>query len=125
MVKENAILKGDECGLMVLTLNSADCTPTCCGKEMEELVPKVEDTGNEKHRPVVTKVDGGIVVTCGEVAHPMEEAHHIEWLSAHDGEIGMWRVIYPGEKPEAFFPMEKTDILAYAYCNLHGLWINK
>ena len=125
MVEENSILKSDECGLMVLTLNAVDCMLICCGKEMQVLTPKCDDAGKEKHRPVITKVDGGILVNCGEVTHPMEEAHHIEWISVCDGDLQMWRSLHPGEKPEAFFPIDKTDIIAYEHCNLHGLWTNK
>jgi len=124
MVKEHSILKAD-CNLIVLTLNSSDCMPTCNGKEMQVLTPKVDDAGKEKHKPVITKVDGGILVTCGEIAHPMEEGHHIEWISVQDGDLHMCRAVYPGEKAEAFFPIDKTDVTAYEHCNLHGLWSNK
>lgn len=124
MIKEHSILKAD-CNLTVLTLNSSDCIPTCNGKEMEILTPNTVEASIEKHKPVITKTAGGILVICGEAPHPMEEGHHIEWISVHDGNLYMCRAIYPGEKAEAFFPIDKTDVTAYAFCDLHGLWSNK
>jgi superoxide reductase len=124
MGKEYTFLKAD-CNLIVCTLNSSDCIPTCNGKEMEVLSPNIVDASIEKHKPVVTKAAGGILVSCGEVPHPMEEKHHIEWLSVHDGNLQMFHVLHPGEKPEVFFPIDKADVTAYAYCDLHGLWKNK
>ena len=79
MVKEKTILKAD-CNLIVCTLNSSDCIPICNGKEMEVLTPKVDDAGKEKHKPVITKTNGGIIVSCGEISHVngRKPSYHID-----------------------------------------------
>ena len=49
--------------------------------ELKELKAFEIDGAKEKHVPVV-KCDGNLVeVTVGEVAHPMQDVHFIEWIS--------------------------------------------
>ena len=47
---------------------------------MQLLVENTVDAAKEKHVPVIEKVDGGVKVKVGDVAHPMEEKHYIEWI---------------------------------------------
>ena len=80
------------------------------------------DWKQEKHVPVIEKVDGGIKVKVGEVAHPMEEKHYIEWIEIiADGKADR-QFLKPGEAPEAVFKVEAKSVTAREYCNLHGLW---
>ena len=94
---------------------------------MNELTPNSVEATTEKHIPVV-EIDGNIAkVTVGSTLHPMEEAHYIEWIYLETS-IGIKRVkLNPKEEPIASFALleEETVISAYAYCNLHGLWIKE
>lgn len=115
------------CGNLIEMINDSGVTPICCGTDMNELTPNSVEAATEKHIPVV-EIDGSIAkVTVGSTLHPMEEAHYIEWIYLETS-IGIKRVkLRPGEEPIANFALleEETVISAYAYCNLHGLWIKE
>ena len=49
------------CGNLVEVLRDSSAAMTCCGKEMETLVPNTTDAAGEKHVPAVC-LDEGIVV---------------------------------------------------------------
>ena len=80
------------------------------------------DAAQEKHVPVVEKVDGGFKVTVGSVAHPMEDSHYIEWIEVIAGDKIYRQFLNPGDTPEAFFAIDADTVKAREYCNLHGLW---
>lgn len=115
------------CGNLIEMINESGVTPICCGTDMNELTPNSVEATTEKHIPVV-EIDGNIAkVTVGSTLHPMEEAHYIEWIYLETS-IGIKRVkLNPKEEPIASFALleEETVISAYAYCNLHGLWIKE
>ena len=115
------------CGNLIEMINYSGVTPICCGTDMNELTPNSVEAATEKHIPVV-EIDGNIAkVTVGSTLHPMEEAHYIEWIYLETS-IGIKRVkLNPKEEPIASFALleEETVISAYAYCNLHGLWIKE
>mgnify|MGYP005764839973 FL=1 len=115
------------CGNLIEMINDSGVTPICCGTDMNELTPNSVEAATEKHIPVV-EIDGSIAkVTVGSTLHPMEEAHYIEWIYLETS-IGIKRVkLNPKEEPIASFALleEETVISAYAYCNLHGLWIKE
>jgi superoxide reductase len=94
----------------------------CCGEPMVQLVENTVDAAKEKHVPVIEKVDGGVKVKVGDVPHPMEEKHYIEWIEIIvDGKADR-QFLNPGEAPEAVFKVESENVTAREYCNLHGLW---
>ena len=65
---------------MVLKLNAKGCSPSCCGEPMKEIEAGTTDAAREKHVPAVT-VDGDTVtVQVGSVAHPMMDAHYIQFI---------------------------------------------
>ena len=107
----------ESCGLIAATLNEKAIPG------LKELVPNTVEASGEKHKPVV-KVEGDkVTVSVGSVAHPMVEEHWIEWVWLQTNKGGQYKVIRPGEAPEAVFQLEReTPVAAYAYCNLHGLW---
>lgn len=115
------------CGNLIEMINESGVTPICCGTDMNELTPNSVEAATEKHIPVV-EIDGNIArVTVGSTLHPMEEAHYIEWIYLETS-IGIKRVkLNPKEEPIASFALleEETVVSAYAYCNLHGLWIKE
>lgn len=107
-----------------MLINGGDAL-TCCGEKMELLENKTEDVGNEKHVPIIEKMENGIKIKIGSIAHPMEEKHHIEWIEAvWDGRTYI-KFLNPGDKPEAEFNIPTMEVLARESCNLHGLWKSK
>lgn len=80
------------------------------------------DAAREKHVPVIHKTATGYKVVVGEVAHPMIEAHYIEWIElVADGKVYR-RYLEPGQAPEAEFCIQADKVTAREYCNLHGHW---
>ncbi len=122
MAEQKRIYKCNVCGNIVEVLHGGKGELICCGKPMELLVEKREDTGKEKHLPVIETIDSGIRVKVGSVPHPMEEKHYIEWIEVRIGERSYRRFLKPGEKPEAEFGIKGERVEAREYCNLHGLW---
>ncbi len=99
----------------------------CCLQNMTELIPGTSDGAKEKHVPVC-KIDGNsVTITVGSVDHPMEGQHYIEWIAIKTANGVQRKVLKPGEKPCATFALTDDDTFeaAYAYCNLHGLWMHE
>ncbi|EKE15516.1 MAG: hypothetical protein ACD_11C00146G0003 [uncultured bacterium] len=122
--EKNQIFRCNVCGNIVETLNVGGAEIICCDQPMELLVAKTMDQGTEKHTPVVEKMCGGVLVKIGEVPHPMEEKHYIQWIEviAKNGK-SCRKYLSPGDAPEAKFEIEESEILeAREYCNIHGLW---
>ncbi len=94
----------------------------CCNQPMNLQTENTEDAATEKHVPVVEKVEDGIKVVVGEVEHPMDEVHYIEWIEIIVGDEVQKVFLKPGDKPEATFKGESDEVVVRAYCNLHGLW---
>ncbi|ODS37694.1 MAG: desulfoferrodoxin [Candidatus Altiarchaeales archaeon WOR_SM1_86-2] len=118
----NEIYRCNICGNIVEVLHAGVGKLVCCGQPMELLEEKTEDAGQEKHVPVIEKTDAGVKVKVGEVPHPMEEDHYIEWVEViADGRVYR-RFLKPGDKPEAEFGIKAGRIEAREYCNVHGLW---
>ena len=91
------------------------------------LEPNTVDAATEKHVPAVElQRDGRVIhVQVGEVEHPMEEAHYIEWVALETEDRLEVHHFKPGQKPVTFFPVVAKSGTVYAYCNLHGLWSAK
>ena len=112
------------CGNLIEMINDSGVTPICCGEDMNVLTANTTEAATEKHIPVVNISDNIVKVTVGEVLHPMEEAHYIEWIYLETTEGIKRKKLQPNDNPIAEFALldgEKV-INAYAYCNLHSLW---
>ena len=111
------------CGNEVTLTKAGGGELVCCGQPMVLLAENTVDAALEKHVPVVEKVADGFSVKVGEVPHPMEEKHYIEWveLITSDGRLYR-RWLCPGEAPEATFNVKADQVTAREYCNLHGHW---
>ena len=96
------------CGNVIHKLVDSKVPVVCCGEQMQELIPNTVDASNEKHVPVVTRLDDcSIKVEVGSVAHPMLPEHFIAFK----------------DKPEAVIcTCNGKPKAVYEYCNLHGLW---
>ena len=74
MVKEkNEVYRCKVCGNIVEVNNVGGGTLVCCGQEMELLKANSTDAAQEKHVPVISKIENGYKVVIGSVPHPMEE----------------------------------------------------
>ena len=110
------------CGNVIEKVVDSKVPVICCGEKMEELIPNTVDASQEKHVPVVTKVnDCTIKVEVGSVPHPMLPEHHIAFIYV-ETENGGIRVDLK-DKPEAVIcTCSSKPIAVYEYCNLHGVW---
>ena len=79
------------------------------------------DASVEKHVPFCEIKDDKVYVTVGEVVHPMEEEHYIEWIAMVKGNKIVKFLLKPNDEPKAIFDYEENSTI-YAYCNKHGLW---
>ena len=99
----------------------------CNGAPMKQLTANTTDAAQEKHVPVI-EVDGKKVsVKVGSVAHPMTDAHLIQWIYLQTKKGGQYKILTPNDSATATFIVADDDepIAAYEYCNLHGLWVAK
>lgn len=122
MTERLQIYKCEICGNIVEVVHTGAGTLVCCGQDMKLLKEGETDAATEKHVPVIEKVDGGYKVKVGEVAHPMEEKHYIEWIELIADGKAYRQFLKPGDAPEATFKIDADDVTAREYCNLHGLW---
>ena len=122
MAQRLEVYKCDLCGNIVEVLVGNDGTLVCCDQPMTLLTENTVDAAKEKHVPVIEKIDGGVKVKVGAVAHPMEDKHFIQWIEIiADGQIYR-KFLNPGDAPEAVFKVTADSVVAREYCNLHGLW---
>ena len=110
------------CGSQVEVVRGGGGTLLCCSRPMDLQTENTTDAAQEKHVPVIEKVEGGVKVTVGSVAHPMQEDHLIEWIEVITDGAVYRRSLKPGDAPEAVFAVNADQLTARAYCNLHGLW---
>jgi superoxide reductase len=114
----------ETCGNIVGVVANGGGTLACCGKPMKELVANTVEASTEKHKPVYTVKGNKVEVVVGSVAHPMAEAHYIQWVSLQTKSGNQRKELKPGQEPKATFSITEGDevVAVYAYCNLHGLW---
>lgn len=122
MTKKNELYKCEVCENIVSVMHVGAGVLMCCGQEMKLLEAGVEDAAVEKHIPFVSRNDDGIRVQIGEVLHPMDEEHYIEWITIVANNKTKTVFLAPSDAPEAQFTTTAERITVYAYCNLHGLW---
>lgn len=122
MTAVRQIYKCNECGNIVEVLDIGEGELVCCGESMQRQAENTVDAAREKHVPVIEKIDGGVKVKVGSVAHPMESKHWIEWIEVIADGKSCRHFLKPGQPPEAVFAITAQQITAREYCNLHGLW---
>ncbi len=122
MTKRSEVYQCGLCGNIVEVLHQAAGKLVCCGQAMNLLEENTKDAATEKHVPVITKIEGGFKVTVGEVLHPMQPEHFIEWIELIAGDEIYRKYLKPGDTPEAVFYTKATDVYAREFCNLHGNW---
>lgn len=123
MTEKGQVYRCDVCENIVTVLSPGDGNLVCCNVPMQLLKEKNTEDGAIKHRPIIEKQDGIVKVKVGEVPHPMEENHYIEWVELTiDNQVFM-QFLKPGDQPEVEFSVDPdADINVRSYCNIHGLW---
>ena len=122
MTKLNQVYKCNVCGNIVEVAHASVGELVCCSQSMQLLEENTENAAQEKHVPVIEKIATGVKVKVGEIPQPMGEDHHIEWIEILADGRSYKKYLNPGDTPEANFEIQAEEIIARAYCNLHGLW---
>ena len=122
MAERLEVYKCEVCGNMVEVLHGGAGQLVCCNQPMTAMKENTVDASLEKHVPVIEATADGFKVKVGAIAHPMEEAHHIEWIELIADSRAYRQFLSPGAAPEAFFAVKAEKVTAREYCNLHGLW---
>ncbi len=130
MTQKKEIYKCFVCGNIVEVLHVGVGELVCCNEPMKLMEEKNKEEGIEKHLPVIEELPpnmcqgkDGFKIKIGEVNHPSEENHYIEWIEINtiNGKSGK-KFLEPGDEPESNFHTRHEVESARAYCNIHGLW---
>lgn len=115
------------CGKLIVLLNNTGTPTICCGQIMKKIIPNTVDAATEKHVPVITTRKNLVTVYVGEENHPMTPEHYIQWILLQTEKGIQKKKLSPTDKPVASFALspEERVLAAYAYCNLHKLWMVK
>ena len=122
MAEKLEIYKCELCGIVVEVLHGGPMEIKCCGSSMKLYEENTVDAAREKHVPVIVRTAETVTVKVGEIAHPMEKEHYIEWIEVISDCKAYRQFLNPGESPEAVFKLDSREISVREYCSLHGLW---
>lgn len=113
-----------KCGKVLVIVNDTNLPTVCCGEEMSELDPGTTDGATERHVPVIHMSENKVIVTVGDIFHPMEKEHYIMWIVLMTDKGIQKKFLCPTDVPSAQFLLsdDESVIGAYAYCNIHKLW---
>lgn len=120
-----------KCGNLIGMIHFGGMSIKCCATFMDELIANTVESNSEhgsvaaeKHLPVVEKDGRCIIVKVGNVHHPMNEDHSINWVYLQTETGGQRKTLLPGKEPIVKFFLSEDDkpVSVYSYCNLHGLW---
>ena len=126
MSKKLEIYHCQVCGNTVEIVGEGGGALVCCSQPMMKMVENSVDAAKEKHVPAIEKDEQNkkLIVRIGEVLHPMENEHYIQWVEVITDGSTRRKFLEPGREPKAEFCLPKKDFSVRAYCNLHGLWKN-
>lgn len=114
------------CGNLIGMIHDSGVPIVCCGEKMELLAPNTVEASAEKHLPVISVEGDTVRVAIGSASHPMLAEHWIEWIYLQTEKGGQRKCLAPGEAPEALFALAgDKPVAAFAYCNIHGLWMTE
>lgn len=127
MTKLNEVYKCNVCGNIVEVMHEGAGTLVCCAQNMILKTENTQDAATEKHIPVVTRKGENVEVVVGEVLHPMQEDHYIEFIQVLTNKNVYTSFLEPiGEaRAEFCIPENENIVNVREYCNLHGLWSKK
>jgi len=126
MKLEIKFYKCRHCGKIIVVVDDSGTPTICCGEMMEVLKPSQTDGAEEKHIPIIKQNRNVVLVSVGDIPHPMMKEHYIKWIVLMTDRGVQKKYLCPGDLPEAEFVLidGESIIGSYAYCNLHKLWKN-
>ncbi|MBE7706906.1 MAG: desulfoferrodoxin [Cyanobacteria bacterium SIG30] len=125
MTHKLELYRCDICGNLIEVILPGAGALVCCEEEMELLTPKTQDSGAEKHVPVIEHKDGEVTIRIGSEPHPMEKEHYIQFVEAiaNDNKYLKRKYFEPNEEPVLKFKCEcASGVSSREFCNVHGLW---
>ncbi len=127
MTKLNEVYKCNVCGNIVEVLHEGAGALVCCAQNMVLKTENTQDAATEKHIPVVNRNGESVEVVVGEVLHPMQDIHYIEFIQVFTDKNTYTAFLKPDDEPKATFciPEDEEILNVREYCNLHGLWSKK
>lgn len=126
MTKRKEIYKCEICGNVVEILHEGQGELVCCNQPMKLQEENTEGEYAEKHAPIVEDDENDFLVKIGNIPHPMEDEHYIEWIEATSETGEICKVfLNPKEDKVAEARFLFQPVSARMYCNKHGLWTMK
>ena len=122
--RQKQIFKCPVCDTVVELLESCGLELVCCGPAMVQLWEKTCSPA-DPHALIITKSGNNVRVHVGARPHEMQADHRIVWIEARSGDKCYRQFLQAGQVPEAVFTIDGSDITVRAYCNAHGLFINR
>jgi superoxide reductase len=122
--RQKQIFKCPVCDTVVELLESCGLELVCCGPAMVQLWEKT-CSPEDPHALIITKSGNSVKVRVGSRPHEMQADHRIVWIEARSGDKCYRQFLHVGQAPEAVFNIEGAGITVRAYCNAHGLFINR
>lgn len=124
-MKELIFYRCSLCGNLICMVDDSGVIPSCCNEQMEPVTANTVDATVEKHIPVIQQNGNKILISVGSTPHPMTQNHLIEWVALQTNHGTYTRCLLPNHTPEVCFWIHSDEcpIRAYAWCNLHGLWV--
>ncbi|MCP4652700.1 MAG: desulfoferrodoxin FeS4 iron-binding domain-containing protein [Candidatus Omnitrophica bacterium] len=114
------------CKHLIEIVSAGAPTLICCNQPMIKVEPKTEDTGSEKHVPIIENTENGSIIKVGSIEHPMIEEHYIKFIEVLTKERVLRVELKPGQKPEIKCCTKKENILKVReFCTVHGVWQNR
>ncbi len=100
-------------------------------KEFNQAEDQEDSELAKKHIPIIELEDSentaGVIIEIkiGEIQHPSEDEHYINWIEIYDGKILLARAeLSPASKARATFYLNEKPIKlrVRGFCNIHGTW---
>ncbi len=91
---------------------------SCCGKQMQRLIPKNASEQMDEHH-MAFNIFGGfdhntIRITVDDGQHPMNTEHHIEWIYLRTFQGGQMKYLSSKSKSVTMFSLANED--AFVFC---------
>ena len=124
MTNKLELYKCEVCGNLVEVVLSSHGTLVCCNENMKLLSANKIDASNEKHVPVIEVTGEEKIIRVGQVPHPMEDVHYIQFIEAisNDGTYLKRKYLKAGDEPLMKLQCDCESLKARELCNIHGLW---
>lgn len=117
MTKENQVYKCNICGNIVSVMHTGQGELVCCRAPMENKIVNSGDFDKAVHIPKIENK----TVYIGEVSHPMEDDHYIEWIEVLNKNEKEIKFLKPNDISEFKFCLNEV-LIVRCYCNKHGLF---